>query len=290
MVKSLCIKTNNNKILDYLLNSLEDIDNIKVSKNKFKIYNNVIIHYLGNDINGFYDKLSDIIYNLIIIFYEKKLLSRLVNSNYFYFLDFEKKQIVDLCLDIINSDEFNDDSNQNIKDSRKIAIKKGVYEYFRQNKQMILDGFINFRLRSYLKILDYSTDIGVNKFIIEREYIEFIKLLKLYIETNSSNIDMVHLIYSNKTSFLTDENKNLIKVDDDIFNVKYLSDISFSSNDYTLNALLTLLPQKIYIHLIDEEDEFINTLKLIFDKRIVLCTNCEKKKKKKKKLYKLKIK
>ena len=290
MVKSLCIKTNNNKILDYLLNSLEDIDNIKVSKNKFKIYNNVIIHYLGNDINGFYDKLSDIIYNLIIIFYEKKLLSRLVNSNYFYFLDFEKKQIVDLCLDIINSDEFNDDSNQNIKDSRKIAIKKGVYEYFRQNKQMILDGFINFRLRSYLKILDYSTDIGVNKFIIEREYIEFIKLLKLYIETNSSNIDMVHLIYSNKTSFLTDENKNLIKVDDDIFNVKYLSDISFSSNDYTLNALLTLLPQKIYIHLIDEEDEFINTLKLIFDKRIVLCTNCDICNFYSKKLYKLKIK
>lgn len=290
MVKSLCIKTNNNKILDYLLNSLEDIDNIRFSKNKFKIYNNVIIHYLGNDINDFYDKLSDIIYNLIIIFYEKKLLSRLVNSNYFYFLDFEKKQIVDSCLDIINSDEFNDDSNQNIKDSRKIAIKKCVYEYFRQNKQMILDGFINFRLRSYLEILDYSTDIGVNRFIIEREYIEFIKLLKLYIETNSSNIDMVHLIYSNKTSFLTDENKNLIKVDDDIFNVKYLSDISFSSNDYTLNALLTLLPHKIYIHLIDEEDEFINTLKLIFDKRIVICTNCDICNFYSQKLYKLKMK
>ena len=56
---------------------------------------------------------------------------------------------------------------------------------------------------------------------------------------------------------------------------KYLSDISFSSNDYMLNSLLTLLPRKIYIHLIDNcIDEFINTLNLIFEKRISICTNC----------------
>ena len=56
---------------------------------------------------------------------------------------------------------------------------------------------------------------------------------------------------------------------------KYVSDISFSSNDYTLNALLTLLPKKIYIHIINgTEDEFINTLKLIFDNRVYICNDC----------------
>jgi len=54
-----------------------------------------------------------------------------------------------------------------------------------------------------------------------------------------------------------------------------LSDISFSSNDYTLNSLLTLLPRRIYIHIIDGiEDEFINTLKLIFDNRVCICNDC----------------
>ena len=75
-------------------------------------------------------------------------------------------------------------------------------------------------------------------------------------------------------SILLDENKNTISLNDNIFDAKYLSDISFSSNDYALNALLTLLPQKIEIHLIGYEDEFINTLKLIFGKRISICKDC----------------
>ena len=73
---------------------------------------------------------------------------------------------------------------------------------------------------------------------------------------------------------MLNENKNIIALDDNIFDAKYLSDISFSSNDYALNALLTLLPKKIEIHLIGYEDEFINTLKLIFGLRISICTDC----------------
>ena len=52
--------------------------------------------------------------------------------------------------------------------------------------------------------------------------------------------------------------------------------LSLSSNDYTLNSLLNLLPKKIYIHLIDQQiDEFINTLQLIFENRVSICLNCE---------------
>ena len=64
-------------------------------------------------------------------------------------------------------------------------------------------------------------------------------------------------------------------ISDDIFKAKYLSDISFSSNDFALNGLLTLLPKKIYIHLIDNcVDEFIHTLGLIFENRVEVCTDC----------------
>ena len=71
------------------------------------------------------------------------------------------------------------------------------------------------------------------------------------------------------------QNKHVISLDDIIFDAKYLSDISFSSNDYALNGLLTLLPKKIYIHLIDNiVDEFIHTLGLIFEDRVEICTDC----------------
>jgi hypothetical protein len=85
---------------------------------------------------------------------------------------------------------------------------------------------------------------------------------------------LVHLIYNAGSPTLLDENKKIIKTDCNILNAKYLSDITFSDCDIALNTLLNLIPKKIYLHLIDNKiDEFITTLKLIFENRIVLCTD-----------------
>ena len=104
---------------------------------------------------------------------------------------------------------------------------------------------------------------------------EFVNLLKAYVFTSSATTEEVHLIYKEKESILLDKDKNLIPVNSSAFNAHYLSDITFSSNDYALNSLLTLLPKKLYIHLLCNEDEFINTLKLIFDTRVHICQDCD---------------
>ena len=97
----------------------------------------------------------------------------------------------------------------------------------------------------------------------------------MYVNSEESNCSLIHLIYRNYKPILLDENKNLIKIDDNISNLKYLSDISFSTNDFALNTLLNIIPKKIYIHLIDSnKDEFINTIKLIFENRAIFCTDC----------------
>lgn len=271
MLKSFCIKTNNQKIVNNLLSAFEkaDLENIYISKLKFKLYNNFIIHYKGETLDLFYDLFSDILSSTIIEFYEKDIIKHIINTNYFYFTDIEQRKIFDIVSDYIYNGELVESY------IRKDSIIISCTEYFLNNKSAILDGFVNFRLTNYIKILDYIVDMAVNKFVIDREYTEFIDLLKCYIDSKNHGANSVHLIYQNQESTLLDELKKVIVLDDSILNSKYLSDISFSSNDYTLNTLLTLLPEKIYIHLIDGiQDEFINTLKLIFDNRIYLCNDC----------------
>ena len=55
-MKSICIKSNNKYIIDYLLKDFSNInlDSIYLSNNSFKIYDNVIMHYSGNNIKDFY--------------------------------------------------------------------------------------------------------------------------------------------------------------------------------------------------------------------------------------------
>lgn len=270
-MKSLCIKTNSNDIVIYLLDKFSSLDNssLKVSNRKFKIYENVILHFDDENSDYFYDQISTILTNCILDFFQDKLLKRILEYNYFYFSSFEKKHIIKLGNDFLESDIVSSEDNF-------FSIYYAIYDYIFTNKSIVLDGFVNFRLQNYMKNLDYIIDISVNKYLIEKEYHEFVSILKLYVSMTPYNSPLIHLIYINNESVLLDKDKNIISTEDDIFKAKYLSDISFSSNDYALNTLLNLTPKKLIIHLIDnnKEDEFINTLKLIFENRIELCTDC----------------
>ena len=266
-MKSFCFKTNNTQILNYLLNRIQEIDfeNLIYSQNQFKIYKNIIIHYNGNDNNRFYKFLSNLFEEVVIEFYEEKILKQLINYNYFYFDEYEKNKILENCLQMIEPEMY----------SNKLANNKQIIEYIKENKSMVLDGFVYFRLKEYIVYLDEIVDGAVNQFIIEKEYKEFISLLRVYVESRMPERNLIHLIYMNGESILLDEKRSIVSVSENIYNAKYLSDISFSSNDFALNTLLCLLPRKIEIHLIDTEDEFINTLQLIFQNRISICKECD---------------
>ena len=270
-MKSLCIKTNNSNLITYLLNELNNIELEQVcfSANQFKHYKNVIIHYTGQNNQLFFNKLSTILSLLVIDELEEDFLRKIISQNYFYFDKKEQNVILNLCFDII-ADDFS-----TIFDKKFKSLYNSFYDYISSNKTLILKGFTNFRIKAYFKILDEIVNEAVNSYIIEKEYLEFISLLKLYINSQNSNCEVIHIIYSPSESILLDSNKEIITIANDNLNTKYLSDITFSSNDYTLNTLLTLLPKKIYIHLINSYiDEFINTLQSVFENRLHICTDC----------------
>ena len=270
-MKSICIKTNNSDLIEYLLNELKhlELEDICFSVQNFKHYKNIIIHYKGTNNYIFLDKISSILSLLVIDELEEEFINKLLIQNYFYFDANERKDIIDICFDIM-AENFSNSFNKKFK-----ALYSAFYDFLKDNKSLHLKGFTNFRLKDYFNILDDIVTEAVNSYVIEKEYLEFISLLKLYINSQSSNCEIVHIIYSNSDTILLDENKQIIDISQDNLNTKYLSDISFSSNDYTLNSLLTLLPKKIYIHLINNYiDEFINTLQAIFENKIHICTDC----------------
>ena len=265
-MKSYCIKTDNERIIQYLLNKISKLEfpNIYYCKKSFKIYENVVMHYKDEYIDKFNNIVTTLIVDTIRTFFEERILKRIINVNYFYFDEFERNIIYDDCNEFLKQDDV--EINE--------TIFKQIKNYIKENKNIVLEGVVNFRINDYVKILDNIVDMAVNKYIIEKEYKEFINLLKIYVNTTGTKADIMHLIYTNGESILLDKDKNIVHIDKNISNTKYLSDISFSSNDIALNTLLSILPKKLIIHIIDKEDEFINTLKLIFDDRIEICKAC----------------
>ena len=272
-MKSICIKLSNEKSVQYLLEQFNkfEIKNIYFSCKKFKIYYNVIVHYYEKNISEFLKSLSTTLTFFIIDMYEKNIIDNLIKSEYFYFNISERNKIANITYE----DLYNTEEAVYSPSERFDGIYKAIYNYFLNNHSILLKGFVPFRLKNYFEQLLEQIDKSVNKYIIEKEYTEFISLLKIYVKSEVSSCNEVHLIYINSKTLLLDENKNIIKIDENILSRKYLSDISFSSNDYILNTLLNLIPKKIYIHTMnDTTDEFINTIKLIFEDRVSLCNDC----------------
>lgn len=271
-MKSLCVKTNNSQIIDYLLKSFENInlEDTFISIRNFNHFSNIIIHYKGNEITKFYSSLSNIITKTIIKYYEEDLIYTNINLNYFYFNSYEKKKILENSITLL--------CEQKLTIKRYDYINNEVFKSITNSHSFYLQSFINFNIPKYINFLNTQIDAAVNKFLIDKEYLEFVNILRLYIKSESqdSKTNHLHLIYKDKTSIIIDDNKNIVACNDNIKKAKYISDISFSSNDFALNTLLNLVPKKITLHLVDGyHDEFINTLKLIFQERIMVCEDCD---------------
>ncbi len=270
-MKSFAIKTNNSQTIEYLENNLKKITlkDVSFSYKDFKHFTNIIVHYKGHNTDEFEKEVATILSFLVIYEFEEDFLKKIVSKEFFYFSKSEQDIILDNCFNIII------DSDTIIKEKFQILFNSFL-NFVKDNKTIFLSGFINFRLQSYWNVLERIVEDAVNSYILEKEYNEFISLLKLYINSSEPIEDILHIIYSKDFTIILDSNKNIINNSKNAFKAKFLSDISFSTNDYTLNTLLTLLPEKIYVHLIDNKiDEFITTLSLIFEKRLEICTECD---------------
>lgn len=263
-MKTICIKTNNKEAINYLLKNLSDLDfeNIYFSIHNFNVFTNIFIHYKGNKQELFFATISNILVFLILDIYEDKLIKKILKKEYFYFNSTEINDILDKYQNDIISDMQTFETKENIL----FCVFKN---YLENNNKLYLSGFITFRLKDYICELEKNVDEAVNSYLIDKEYVEFIELLKLYVNSEECKIDLVHLIYEKDNIQLLDKNKNNIDIDINLSNTKYLSDISFSSSDMVLSTLLELLPRRIYIHLKNEiQDDFIKTLEQIFENRI----------------------
>ncbi len=266
---SFCIKENNINLQDFLITEINNsnFSNIKYSTHSFKLFENLIIHYLGENNDVFFDFISTILTKAIIIYYEPIQIKRLMYYDYFYF-DKSSKDII--------FDEYNLllKKLSELEKNQKFALIYGPLKSFiKENKAIVLEGFINFRLQEYTLYLQDLLQEAVNQFILDKEYIEFVNLLKGYVDSRIPDNKQVNLIYVNNEALLLSQDGDIISLDK--FDSKYLSDITFSNNDYVLNTLVGLIPCKINLHLVSPKDNFIKTIELIFGDKVQYCQGCE---------------
>ena len=158
-MKSICIKTVSKEKVNFLIEHFEKLTiNIYLSTYRFKVYDNVIIHYPGEDIEVFYDKVSEIIKKCIEHYYEDDFIKREIKNNYFYLDDIEQDYILKITKRILELP----DSKIGYKNK---ILRKIISNYLKENKAIVLEGFVNFRIKDYKEILDNIIEVSVFSYL-----------------------------------------------------------------------------------------------------------------------------
>ena len=150
-MKSIAIKTNNPQTIEYLKNNLQKINlkDVSFSCKDFKHFTNIIVHYKGNNYEEFQKELATILSFLVIYEFEEDFLKKIILKDFFYFSKQERNVILENCFDIII------DSSSIMKNKFRILFMKFL-EYLTENNKLYLNGFINFRLCSYMRFFRKS--------------------------------------------------------------------------------------------------------------------------------------
>jgi len=193
---------------------------------------------------------------------EPVLLKRLMNLHHPHLGKEEAKIICDKVRQRLNREELL------TGESRYQQILKCIEDFLRERDQINIEGFLRFRLQDYQRNLLTLINQSADDYMIEKEYQDFIDLLKYFVEIQQPRFSEMHLMRQDKSFVLCDPDFKVVhreKVRD------------LEGADAIISTLVTAAPSQVTIHLasLDEDDELVTTIQSIFDSRVHICLGCE---------------
>ena len=231
------------------------------------IYNNeeieVLINVEEDDVWDI-EEVSEEITGLIVSIMENTLLKEYVLKHYSDISYEDKESIYVYALELFREKEGLIRNTVNTK----------VHNYIASNDYINIDGFLKFRIKEFVKYIPTISDRALEEFLIRKDQVEFVNVLKYFINMQEEKIDYlkIHIIDEN-CIMLYDKNGNRIESieDEEILNMVIQENLNYE--DFLISTLLTLCPKKIEI--LDSlrnnsSKEIIETIDSIFDDRVTI--------------------
>lgn len=211
--------------------------------------------------------------NIIIDEYEKLLVERLLDDQYAYLSARDREIIKKKVLNKLGG-QGDQKSFKSIL-QRKSRIWAKLAEYLEKENEIVLEGFITFRLKEYLEELFDVVDSTVEDYLMEREYREFLKLLRHFMERQKSRIETLNIVRRENDDYrLLDSDGKPIGGEIRKFLEKGASNLDLGIDDLVASAVVTLAPQKVIWHGSKENSACFDLLQDLLEDSLEHCSGC----------------
>ncbi len=221
--------------------------------------------------------VSNILYKIVIDKYKEKEMFDFLIDTYFFLKQDEIIEVEEEIMKVLYCEE--DLKNENLvycMNKMNTVIRK-IQDCLEENTEININGFITFRMKDLREDIEEIIDKVVENYMVEKEYKEFVKLLKYFVDIQESKIEEIDIcIGENGNYSIRDDHGN------DIFNefMKELAecrvDTDANIEDVIISGLITNVPKKVVIHGKENcgNKEFLETIASVFGERVSYCQGC----------------
>ncbi len=199
--------------------------------------------------------------------YEPKRLADMIDTAHPYLLPEERREVLksaSLAMQKLPANE------------RTHYIENRLYTFLTDSEVLSIDGFVNFRLKDYKERLRTAAEEAAAVYMAEKEYEEFITLLKYFVYMQPSQLSVLHAIIKKDGSFriLNEEEEDVT----DTLSADFVqADMGIlSSDDLLISLLISLAPREIVLHGVQnfKNTNVPETVFKVFGRRVRLCEMC----------------
>ncbi|MGH4139420.1 putative sporulation protein YtxC [Clostridium sp.] len=230
-----------------------------------------------SSIKTFNLNVANMLYKIVTMEFCKKEMNGFLAETYFFLPYEEIKRIIPKIQESLLSEGAISSPSMVYCINRKNIIMDKITKCIEENNEINISGFLTFRTKELKSDLECIVDKVIEEYMVDKEYNEFIKLLKYFVEIQESKLDEVNIIIEkNGDYYLKDEEGNDLVGNMQMELPEIQFDLKENREELIISTMITTAPKKVIIHCVEncKNKELIQTISKVFENKVHYCDEC----------------
>ncbi|MDO7907371.1 putative sporulation protein YtxC [Paenibacillus sp. JX-17] len=209
--------------------------------------------------------------DFILDVHEERMLRSMIFLDYPELEDEDRERVLLICQQLLKGEEGEEEHPFR---RRHELLTTGLAQDLPDLPYLNLEGILRFRLQDYKQELKEVVEYAVDEFWMDRQYEEFMGLLKYFVYFQEVRMPLVHVIHRGGHRFdvLDATLRPLVLPEPDTVVVEMPGiELEMEVEDLILSTLITLSPGQILLHSAEPDAQSVRSICHIFEERVRLC-------------------
>ncbi|MGO4372457.1 putative sporulation protein YtxC [Paenibacillus sp. MCAF20] len=226
-----------------------------------------------------YRATSSVLAEYVVNELESGILASIIRKKYRNNPNAEPAVIEKYCHEMLHGKEWDGLGTKFLdadRQRRKNKVAEEIESYLQTHTHLNLAGFATFRLELYRKELAEVVEYALDEYVLDKQYQEFISLLKYFVFLQETKVPHVHLLHKggHEFSIYNEFFQPLEPKPPSDRIVAEMLETEMNIEDMVISSLISVSPKHITIHTRQPDMQVIRTIETIFDSRVTVCVKC----------------